>query len=141
MAWILWLKRLARMLLKPKPWWLRAVTQPYQWVTIHPVVYYPLDKDPQQYPALIAHEAVHLAQQSATGLVKWLSRYASDRAFRLQQEVEAIIVELSHYPEDMREHVLIGYAASLAGRDYCWAAKSKEDAEQAIRTTMEVVRW
>jgi len=110
--------------LQPKPWWLRIATKEWQWVTIDPKIYYPPSIDPLSRLAVIEHEKIHLSQQRKMGKIKWIFRYAVSKEFRLEQELEPIIVEISYTPLERRKKVAERYAVSLSGPPYHRAAKS-----------------
>jgi len=117
---------------RPKPWWLRVATKKWQWVTIDPKIYYPKGIDPLSRPAVIEHEKVHLAQQRNAGKLKWLIKYAFSKKFRLDQELEPIIVEIAYTPLARRKSVAERYATSLSGSAYHRAAKSYDEALERI---------
>jgi hypothetical protein len=119
--------------LLPKPWWLRMGTKEWQWVTIDPKIYHPPHIDPLSRPAIIQHEKVHIAQQRRMGKCRWIVRYAVSKRFRLDQELEPIIVELSNTPRDARQRLAAVYARNLAGSPYSRAAKSEDMAWDAIQ--------
>ena len=116
---------------KPKPWWLRIIT-PGCWVTITPYIYIPDNLNPNLYPATVAHETTHLAQQIATGKWWWLVKYLLFRSYRLDQEAQAIAVEVSLTSASKRPQVIASYAIDLSSRWYWWAASSPEKATVAI---------
>lgn len=122
--------------LRVKPWWLRLVTAPWQWVTFSPTIYHPDTRDPASFPALVAHEAVHLRQQEAYGRWAWAWRYLWSPSFRLSQEVEGIAAEVLTSPIILRASLVGCYASQLAGADYriFWrpAARSADEARGAI---------
>jgi len=118
--------------LRPKPWWLKAVTQEWQWVAIDPKIYYPHYLDPLKYPAIIEHEKVHLYQQRSKGKFIWLFRYITSKKFRLDQEMEPIAIELLNMPLETRKQVAIRYARNLSGQPYSRAAKSFDLALESI---------
>ena len=74
--------------LKPKPWWLRLVTPKDMWVTLKPNIYHPANVQPlesysdqldmvRRHEAVLAHEEVHIEQQTRYGLLRYLAhRYA-----------------------------------------------------------------
>jgi hypothetical protein len=123
--------------LKPKPWWLRACTKNWQWVTIDPKIYHPPRQNPQERQAIIEHEKVHLAQQRRMGKYKWIIKYVAAKRFRLGQEMEPIVVELSNTPLDARPALAAKYARDLAGPPYSRAAESAEGAMEAILARAE----
>jgi hypothetical protein len=128
--------------MKLKPWWLRLVTRDWQWVTIAPTVYQPgscllLPKTRPEYWPIIAHECRHLEQQRKAGLWKWLAGYFLSRRFRLDQEAEAIAVEIGARPFYQRATFVARYAEDLAGGPYWWAAKSYQHARDAILAKCE----
>ena len=118
--------------LRPKPFWLRWLTPKNTWVAIFTRIYHPKGIDTGQYPALFGHEMMHLSQQREKGLIKWLFKYLTSKRFRLQQEVEAIVAELSFLPFNARMSVAKGYAKMLAGREYWKAAPSAAEAFELI---------
>jgi hypothetical protein len=128
------------MSLKPKPWWLRIFTAPYQWVTIFPHIYHPSTLDPNQFPALVEHEMVHLKQQSTCNRWSWLWAYLTQPDFRLQVEAPAIAAEVLASPAGYRESMIQRYAVQLAGEDYriFWrpTVASPVIAEKAIRAAI-----
>ena len=118
--------------LRPKTWWLKAVTKEWQWVAIDPKIYYPLHLDPLKYPAVIEHEKVHLSQQRKAGKFKWLFKYVVSKKFRFNQEMEPIVVELSNTQPEARMRLAIKYAHYLSGAPYSRAAKSYDLALDGI---------
>jgi hypothetical protein len=118
--------------LRPKPWWLRAYTKEWQWVTLDPRVYHPPRIDPMDHPAIIEHEKVHIAQQRLTGKYRWLIKYAISKRFRLEQEMEPIAVELSNTPLGARQTLAARYAKDLSGPPYSSAAGTAEAAMERI---------
>ena len=126
------IKSIDDFILRPKPWWLKAVTKEWQWVAIDPKIYYPLRLDPLKYPAVIEHEKVHLHQQRSTGKFKWLFKYITNKNFRLDQEMEPIAIELLNTPLKNRKQLAVRYARSLSGLPYLRAAKSYDLALDSI---------
>lgn len=132
-------------MLKPHPWWLFFIPS-YFWITLKPNIYHPKGTDPLQFPAVVAHETVHLSQQSEGNLFMWYLKYAFSRKFRLQMEAKAIAVEIKFYqnlyPWDVdpvtnfAERNLQSYADALSSWNYFWAASSKEKAAEAIKKCM-----
>lgn len=120
-------------MLKEKPWWLKIFVPRNAWVTIYPHIYYPEGADTKLEPEIITHENVHLKQQSEYGLLKWMWRYFTNDAFRLDQEAKAMAVELLTRPEHMREDYIRYYAGNLSGSFYHHAASSFESAAEKIR--------
>jgi hypothetical protein len=118
--------------LTPKPWWLKIATKDWQWVAIDPKIYHPPHIDPLSRHAIIEHEKIHLHQQREMGKFKWLFRYAISKKFRLDQELEPIVVELSNTPLNGRKRLAERYASSLSGPPYHRAAKSYEQALECI---------
>jgi len=118
--------------LRPKPWWLKIATKKWQWVTIDPKIYYPKGIDPLSRPAVIEHEKIHLSQQRSSGKIKWIFRYAVSKKFRLDQELEPIVVEIAFTPIERRKRVAERYATSLSGTAYHSAAKSYDQALERI---------
>jgi hypothetical protein len=110
--------------LRPKPWWLRAVTKKWQWVTIDPKIYYPPRLEPTGHLAIIEHEKVHLLQQREMGKYKWMIKYIASKKFRLDQEMEPIAVELANTPPEKRRQLAQTYARDLSGAPYHKAAKT-----------------
>jgi hypothetical protein len=123
-------------MLKPMPWWLRAVSATGTWITIYPNIYHPVGIDPYQFPEVIAHESVHLGRQESTGVAWWLVKYFLSRKFRLDEEVLGFAAELKCHPENDRERFLVCYADMLSGSTYFWAAHSQADAEAALRAAI-----
>jgi hypothetical protein len=126
--------------LKEKPWWLKIFVPRNAWVTIYPNIYYPDCDNPNLEPEIVVHENVHLKQQSQYGLYKWLWRYFTNKAFRLDQEVKAMAVELLVRPEAQREDYIKYYAGNLSGSFYHHAAKSFEDAANKIRAELLAIK-
>jgi hypothetical protein len=120
-------------MIRPKPWWLRCVTPGYSWVTITPDIYHPEDVDPDGFPAIVAHENVHLTRQQAAGKWTWLWRYAASRTFRLREEALGIAAEIRATASPIHQRNLLeSYSDALAGRAYWWAAGSPAEARVAI---------
>ena len=120
-----------------KPWWLRVCTKNWQWVTIDPNIYYPPHLAPTNYPAIIEHEKIHIAQQRRAGKYRWLIKYIASKKFRLNQELEPIVIELSNLPLEARLPMATKYADNLAGPPYSRAAKSAEVALERIQAKAE----
>jgi hypothetical protein len=118
--------------LAPKPWWLRVATKEWQWVAIDPKIYYPPHIDPFSRYAIIEHEKVHLFQQRKMGKFKWFFKYAVNKKFRLDQELEPIVIELSNTPFERRKRLAERYALSLSGLPYHKAARSYDYALERI---------
>ena len=123
---------IAEYILRPKPWWLKIVTKEWQWVAIDPKIYHPPDIDPLSRKAIIEHEKVHLSQQRKMGKFKWLIRYTVSKKFRLDQELEPIVIEISNTPSERRKRLAERYAVSLSGPPYHRAAKSYDHALERI---------
>ncbi|MCL1908430.1 MAG: hypothetical protein FWG12_03560 [Holophagaceae bacterium] len=113
-------------ILQPKPWWLKIATKEWQWVALEPKIYHPPKLNPPDYPAIIEHEKVHLMQQRKIGKSKWFIKYIASKRFRLIQEMEPIVAELSNTPLAARKQIAIKYAHDLSGPPYHRAAKSFE---------------
>lgn len=126
------------MALQPKPFWLRWVTAPGTWVTLAPTIYHPAHMLPQDFPALVAHETVHLQHQESLGKWLWLWRWFTNRSFRLFVEVDGIAAEVLATPPALREQLVKAYARDLAGSMYFHAAKSVDEAYSHIGIA---VRW
>ena len=107
-------------------------TKEWQWVALDPNIYHPLSINPLDYPAIIEHEKIHLAQQRKIGKFKWFVKYTTSKNFRFQQELEPIAVELSHIPQEQRMPLAVKYAGYLAGPEYSRAAKSPDLALEEI---------
>ncbi len=121
-------------MLKEKPFWLKLFTSRTVWVTIYPNIYYPETiGDPIYEKEIVIHENVHLKQQSQYGKCKWLWRYVTNKDFRLQQEAEAMAVEVLSRSPEMREEYIAYYSEKLSGTFYHHAATSLLEAELAIR--------
>ena len=119
-------------ILRLKPWWLRATTKSWQWVALNPKIYHPTYLNPLEYPAIIEHEKVHLSQQKKKGKYRWLTKYIFSKKFRFEQELEPIVVELSHTPQEERGPLATRYAQYLSGKPYKKAAKTYETAIEGI---------
>ncbi len=126
-------------MIRVKPWWLRLITKPWQWVTIWPHIYRPSDRLPEHYPAIVIHEQVHLAQQASVNRWRWIWTYLMNRRFRLEMEARAIAAEVRAHSPVMRESIIRAYALQLSGPDYRHAAASYEDAVSAIRFALEML--
>jgi hypothetical protein len=118
------IKSMDDFILRPKPWWLKMTTKKWQWVTIDPKIYYPPGIEPTNYLAILEHEKIHLSQQRKAGKYKWLFKYLVSKKFRLNQEMEPIVVELANTPIENRKRLAAIYARSLSGSPYYKAAKS-----------------
>jgi hypothetical protein len=119
-------------MIRPKPWWLRAITASYQWVTIAPHIYHPSDRDPLAFPAILAHEDVHLRRQQRMGVWSWLWRYLTSRSFRLAEEAMGIAAEIRAEHPDRQRVLLETYSEALASSVYLWAASCPQEARMAI---------
>lgn len=77
-------------------------------------IYAPTGRQPT--PDMVAHEETHLRQQADSGgAVAWWDRYLADRAFRLEQEVEAYRAQIaSCVGRELRRAVSRHCVASLA---------------------------
>lgn len=69
-------------------------------------------------PALLAHEAVHVRQQSRDGETPeaWWLLYLNSPEFRYEQELEAHRVELAVYKKTNNRHFSRKYAKDIAVR-------------------------
>lgn len=70
---------------------------------------------------LLAHELVHVKQQTLIGADEWWMKYFADPEFRLSQEVEAYRAQYKHFPTNNREikaRVLVQFAQALSGEMY-----------------------
>jgi hypothetical protein len=81
-------------------------------------------------PALLAHEAVHLARQEALGRWRWLWRYWTDRGFRLQEEAIAFAAEAPWNRPG--QGTVSAFARDLASWRYGWAAPDFKAAMVAL---------
>ena len=117
-------------MIKRMPWWLKAFTGKGYWVTIYPHVY--TDENPVDYPQIVTHENVHLHQQRTYGKWKWLWRYITNKSFRLDQEAEAIVLELAQLEEPYRHNRHTFYCKALSSKTYFWCARTVEHAALAI---------
>ncbi|MCL1893511.1 MAG: hypothetical protein FWG02_04640 [Holophagaceae bacterium] len=124
-------------ILHPKPWWLKVATKKWQWLAFDPKIYHPPNLNPQDYPAIIEHEKTHLSQQRERGKYRWFIKYVASRKFRLSQELEPIVVELSCTPVELRRQLAIKYAKNLSESPYHRAAKSFEIAYNSILSKAE----
>ena len=104
-------------MLKPKPFWLSWFTRPDVWVTIWPVVYYPVGVNPSEWPSILTHENVHLTQQETYGKWRWLWRYIWRGAFMLGQEAEAVAAEVMASPAGRREAIIQDYCRMFSTMD------------------------
>lgn len=126
-------------MLEEKPWWLKIFVPHNVWVTIYPNIYYPCDSNPSLESEIVAHEKVHLKQQSEYGLLKWMWRYFTNKTFRLDQEAKAMAVELLTRPSHTREDYIKYYAGNLSGSFYHHAASSFESAADKIRAEIAII--
>jgi hypothetical protein len=126
-------------MLKEKPWWLKIFVPRNAWVTIYPNIYYPDSDNPALEHEIVVHENVHLKQQSEYGLFKWMWRYFTNKAFRLDQEAKAMAVEILARPVQSREDYIKYYAGNLSGSFYHHAAKSFEIAADKIRAEIAII--
>jgi hypothetical protein len=121
--------------LRPHPWWLFWLPS-WFWITISPCIYHPSNVDPAKWPAIVAHESVHLRQQAAGSKVWWFLRYIFSGKFRLTVEAEGyaaeIILDRQIYAPLVAVRALDEAAAALAGWPYFWAAPDAEYARQVI---------
>ena len=74
-------------------------------------------------PDLLAHELVHVRQQTEMGTDKWWRKYFSDEFFRLEQEVEAYGAQYKWVLDNKKDRnvralLLRAYAKSLSGKMY-----------------------
>lgn len=72
---------------------------------------------------LLAHELVHVRQQTEMGKELWWERYFEDPQFRLEQEVEAYRAQYkwcltSYSNREWVARALVQHAASLSGTMY-----------------------
>lgn len=120
-------------MLEPKPIWLQRLTPLNTWVTLTPHIYYPTYvTHPEFYPDIIAHEKVHICQQEAMGLKKWLAKYFLDKEFRTHQECEAAAAQI-HFEPDFKEYVISSFGTMLNSATYFYCDRSPE----MIRATIE----
>lgn len=121
---------------KPKPWWMQLFTSRTRWLTLYPYIYHPSNVVPDSWTYIKAHEEVHLKQQEGH-LYSWLFKYFLNRKFRLDQEAEAIAVELVSIPDKAyREERFEQYCVFLSTSAYFWAASSQEEARVIINTKL-----
>ena len=119
-------------MLKPKPQWLDRLTPAGSWVTLSPDIYYPsYVKNPYLYPDIIAHEKVHIRQQNEMGLKLWVTRYFSDREFRVDHECEAAAAQILIYPS-LKASTVKTFESLLEGSAYFYAANSPEQIQGKI---------
>lgn len=74
-------------------------------------------------PQLIEHEKVHQRQQQECGVEEWWEKYITDVSFRLEQELEAHIVEYKvycglHKDRNVRARYLLGISLRLSSSMY-----------------------
>jgi len=120
-------------MLKPKPKWLQRVTPSGTWVTLAPHIYYPTYiTKPELYPDIIAHEEVHVRQQTAMGLKKWLSRYLVDKEFRMHQECEAAAAQVIEGTDD-EEYIIKMFQSMLNTSTYFFCDASPESVKETIK--------
>lgn len=104
------------------------------------IIYSP--SSPTVSPALVEHEKVHFRQQRDVGGPEiWWDRYIADPAFRLEQEMEAHIVEYRAYSEThgrpQRRRYLEVLARRLASPMY-GGVITKKAAKARIKRGVEV---
>jgi len=128
---------------KPKPFWLRWFTPKGAWVTITPNIYVPDGVDPYSYPAVIAHEEIHIKQQNAYGKYRWLLTYVLSKKFMLEQEAEGIAMELRCTSITLQPALMQSYCKTLSTKDNCYetlwggvCADSYSGAEDAIKAAL-----
>lgn len=128
-------------MLTPRPWWLFIFPR-YFWVTINPHIYYPsyLENVEQGYPHIIAHESVHIKQQSQGNALWWYLKYIFSGKFRLAMEAEAIAAEITydqtHYDANYARKAFENYCSALSSWNYMWASTYNE-AVTAINAHLE----
>lgn len=85
---------------------------------------------------LIAHESVHVKQQTEMGKDEWWDKYFEDKDFRYEQELEAYRVQyrfaLKNYSREKSGEVLRNCAQHLSGSMYGYLV-SRTEAQKAIR--------
>lgn len=106
-------------MLKPKPWWMFP-TGKNTWITIYPDIFFPEREDPERYPAIIAHETVHLVSQKAVGVKRWLWYYFTSKRFRFDEEVTAMRVELTYRSAEDQILRTNEMARQLSSSMYFW---------------------
>ncbi len=112
-----------------KPWYIGIFTSG-RWVTTCPWINVPKGVDPLYYSWIVKHETVHLEQQKAVGFWKWLWKYYSNRAFRLDQEAAGAAAEYWELIAADRlpnQEWLDEYAKQYTNISYLWCAKSQEE--------------
>ena len=117
-----------------KPWYIGIFTAG-RWVTTYPWINVPKDVDPYYYSWITAHETVHLVQQKDMGLYKWLWKYFTNRAFRLDQEAAGAAAEYWALIKATRipsQDWVNRYAQEYANSSYFWCAKSVEEGEAVL---------
>jgi hypothetical protein len=79
---------------KPKNWETLQALFGVKWgdviVAYYPEIHCAIDIEEQK----VHHEAVHLIQQKDMGVENWWAKYINDKAFRLEQEVQAYKAEI-----------------------------------------------
>ena len=119
-------------MLKPKPQWLQRITPAGTWVTLAPHIYHPTYvTKPELYPDIIAHEEVHIRQQTAMGLKVWLTRYMVDKTFRMHQECEATAAQIIE-GTDSKDFVIKTFQAMLNTATYFFCDISSETIKETI---------
>ena len=123
---------------RDKPWYIAIFTSG-RWVTTYPYINLPDNTDPAKYPWIVAHETVHLGQQKAMGFYKWLWKYYTSRAFRLDQEAEGAVAESRYLAAHGYDGnvCLQNYAEEFASVSYLWAAKSEEAAMAVLQEKLK----
>jgi len=120
-------------MLKERTWWLFWLGE-NTWITLSPNIYYPKGIDVNRYPHVIAHEKVHIRQQSQGSYLGWMWKYLTSKSFRLQQEAEAYGIQIRFERENnIQTNTLENAAINLSGEMYRYAAASKEEAIEAIK--------
>ena len=123
-------------MIKSKPWWLRRFVSDDMSVTLSPHIYLSdvVYANQAGYLPIIEHEKLHLKQQAGLGLLRWMYRYATNKAFVLDQETRAYGLGLTFYSAEYRDEELAYAANALIGDSYRHAAPN---AETAIRLILE----
>lgn len=118
-----------------KPWWMYLITGNMV-VAFYPYLYLTKSKMARRIglstKPIMHHKLHHVKQQRRYGKWKWLLRYITNRAFRLNNEASAIAVELFRIKHSRRKAIFELYAKRLCSWHYVWCSKTIRDAKIEI---------
>ena len=68
---------------------------------------------------ILAHEMVHVRQQTAMGAEAWWKRYLEDPGFRLDQELEAYHAQYQFWKDHIKNREMLSRVLARMAHDLC----------------------